>query len=360
MRYQSTAGGTLAALLAMAAPALAEEDWAAIEAAAKDEGPVVAYTTLKPESWEVIIAAFNAKYPDVEVQPARTGSHAETFERYRAESASGTTTADVLLAVGPDQWAAFEESGDIVAFEASDLASLPEFTYTETGRYTASTDSQVVIFNKLVLPEEMWPTGTADLVKKVKANPDMFDGKIGSYDPGVSPFSYSVYWTLKEHFGEDTFWSNEQVLAPELRFEQTAGVMVNKTVTGEYVVSYMLPEALVPLPSDETRDVLGVIYPDDGTPVLLREMAVMADGSSPNGAKLLVNFLTSEEGQIALGEGGMTPYHPGAEGKVDRHYSDVVAGDENAARVALYRWTPAVEEEMPAFRERFNGLAAGG
>lgn len=360
MRYPITAGGALAALLVTGAPALAEEDWAAIEAAAKAEGPVVAYTTLKPETWDVILEAFNARYPDVRVQPARTGSHAETFERYRAESASGTTTADVLLAVGPDQWSALEESGDIVAFEATDIAALPAFSYTESGRYTASTDSQVVIYNKLVLPEEMWPTGTADLVEKVKANPELFDGKIGSYDPGVSPFSYSVYWTLKEHFGEDAFWANEAVLAPELKFEQTAGVMVNKTLTGEYVVSYMLPEALVPLPSDETRDVLGVIYPDDGTPVLLREMAVMADGSSPNGAKLLVDFLVSGEGQIALGKGGMTPYHPSAEGKVDRHYADVVAGGDNAARIALYEWTPAVEDEMTSFRGRFNDLAAGG
>lgn len=351
------AGVALAVLMAVAAPVLAEEDWAAIEAAAKQEEPVVAYTTLKPETWEVILAAFNAKYPDIDVQPARTGSHAETFERYRAESASGTTTADVLLAVGPDQWAAFEESGDILPFEASSIGELPDFSYTESGRYTLSTDSQVIIYNKLILPEEMWPTGTADLVEKVSANPEMFGDKIGSYNPGVSPFSYSVYWTLKEHFGPESFWENEAVLAPELRFEQTSGVMINKTLTGEYVVSYMLPEALVPLPSDEMRDVLGVLYPDDGTPVLLREMAVMSDGSSPNGAKLLVNFLTTAEGQVALGEGGMTPYHPGAEGNVPRHYANVVAGDDNDDRVALYQWTPAVEEEMVGFRERFESLA---
>lgn len=357
MHYKLTAGAAIAALMAVASPVLAAEDWAAIEEASKAEGPVVAYTTLTPETWEVILAAFNAKYPDVEVQPARTGSHAETFERYRAEGASGTTTADVLLAVGPDQWTALEDSGDILPFEATEISDLPEFSYTPGGRYTASTDSQVLIYNKLLLPEELWPTGTTDLVEKVQAQPAMFDQKIGSYNPGVSPFSYSVYWTLKDHFGADTFWQNEAVLAPELRFEQAAGVIVNKTLTGEYVVGYMLPEALVPLPSDETRDILGVVYPDDGTPVLLREMAVMAKGSSPNGAKLLVNFMTTAEGQIALGKGGMTPYHPGAEGQVDRHYADVVASDENSERVALYDWSPDVDAEMEAFRASFAELA---
>lgn len=356
MSYQFIKGLVLSAVLATS-PAAAAEDWAAIEQAAKAEGPVLAYTTLTPENWKVLLEAFNAKYPDVKVTPVRTGSHAETFERYRAESASGTKTADVLLAVGPDQWKALVDSKDIVPFEVSDIGQLPSFSYTADGRYTLSTDSQVIIFNKLVLPEDLWPKGTGDLVEKVKAHPEAFTDKIGSYNPQVSPFAYSVYWTLKEHFGSDAFWANETVLAPELRFEQAAGVVVNKTLTGEYVVGYMLPEALVPLPDDTTRDVLGIVYPNDGTPVLLREMAVMAKGSSHDGAKLLVNFLTSAEGQVALGNAGLTPYSPAAEGKVSRHYNNIVAGGDSAKSVALYKWEPRVDEEMKDFRAKFHQLA---
>ncbi|GGE31079.1 ABC transporter substrate-binding protein [Agaricicola taiwanensis] len=348
---------TCAAALMLCAGASAEEDWAAIEKAAGSEGPVLAYTTLSPENWEVILDAFNEKYPNVKVQPGRTGSHAETFEKYRAESASGTKTADVVLAVGPDQWDEFEKNGQIVPFEAQNIADLPEFTRTKTGRYTLSTDNQVIVYNKLVVPEDLWPKGTADLVAKLKAQPDIFKDKIASYNPQVSPFSYSVYWTLKEHFGEDKFWKNEAVLAPELRFEQTTGAAINKLLTGEYVVGYMLPEALLPLPDDATREVLGIVYPEDGTPVLLREMAVMKGGSSPNGGKLLVNFLTSPEGQVAVGKAGLTPYLPSVVDEVPRHYSNVVAGAENADRVAVYKWTPKVEEEMESFRAKFAELA---
>lgn len=344
------------AALTVAAPAAQAEDWAAIAKAAAAGGPVLAYTTLTPENWAIILKAFHEKYPDIAVEPVRTTSHAQTFEKYRAEAASGTKTADVLLAVGPDQWDKLEKNGQIIPFTVEDVADLPRFTYTDTGRYTLSTDSQVMVYNKLVLPEALWPTGTADLVAKVKANPDVFKDKVASYNPMVSPFAYSVYWTLEQHFGAETFWNNEAVLAPDLRFEQTAGAMLNKLLTGEYVVGYMLPEALVPLPGDASRQVLDIIYPDDGTPVLLREMAVMTAGSNHEGGEVLINFLTSPEGQIALGEAGLTPYLPSIAGKVPRHYANVVAGAKNDDRVAIYKWTPAVEEEMPGFREKFGKL----
>ncbi|WP_172292129.1 ABC transporter substrate-binding protein [Pseudoruegeria sp. HB172150] len=342
-------GAMLAPLTAQAA-----EDWDAILEAAKAEGPVVVYTTLNPQNWEVILGGFNEVYPDIEVTPKRTGSNAETFERWRAEKASGTRTADVLMATGPDQWLAMGGQGDLISFEPSDAEMLPPFAIKPEGYFTLSIDPQPMIFNKLLLSEEQQPTGLKDLVAKIEQYPEVFEGKIGSYNPMVSPFSYSVYTGLMQHHG-DEFWPLIDKLAPNLRFEQTAGVMTDKVQTGEYVAAFMLPRALLPskLEGAQAR-VLGITFLDDGTVVLSRDMGVVEGGSSPNGGKLLVNYLMTEAGQKVVGEAGLTPYYPGIEADVQFHYNTIAPeGIDPEMGVAYFDYSPEVDAAMDDWRARF-------
>lgn len=300
----------MAAVLPTTTPAFAE-DWGQTEAASRQEGRVLAYSTLRPDNWRPIIEAFNKRYPWIKIETLRVGSHNEAFERQRAESATGTRSADLLLASSVDRWADMSSKGDLVEFTPERVAELPEWAKSKD-YFTFAIEPQVLVFNKLLLPEKLWPKGLSDLADKVRGNPALFKGKIATYNPLISPFSYSIYWTAKTHHG-DAFWRAMETIGPNVKFEQTAGAIVDKIITGEYLVGLYLPESLVPKLDAQRSRILGIALPEDGTPMSPRSMGVMRKAQSPASAKLLINFLLSRDGQIAIAKGGVVPFWSGIE-----------------------------------------------
>ena len=128
-------------------------------------------------------------------------------------------------------------------------------------------------------------------------------------------------------------------------------MIVDKVMTGEYVVGLFLPEPLVPTLDEKRGRVLGVLYPNDGTPVSPRTMGIPKTSQSPASAKLVVNFLLSEAGQKAIAEGGLMPYYPGVAMADGRSYEKVVK-EGGAAVIVDYK--PEMESGRDAFMERLR------
>jgi iron(III) transport system substrate-binding protein len=63
----------------------------------------------------------------------------------------------------------------------------------------------------------------------------------------------------------------------------------------------------------ETGDVLNYRYFADATVMPTRGIGVTTAAGHPNAARLLVNFVLSEEGQAVMCDGGFTPYREGVE-----------------------------------------------
>jgi iron(III) transport system substrate-binding protein len=212
----------------------------------------------------------------------------------------------------------------------------------------------VFVHNKLLLPQKLWPTGLGDLAEKVRANPAVFKRKIASYNPLVSPFAYQIYWSLIRHHA-DAFWPAIQTIGPSLKFEQTTGAIVDKVITGEYVLGIYLPETLVPTLDAQRARILAVTMPDDGTPMSPRSMGVMSKGQSPNAAKLLVDFLLSREGQVAIAKGGTLAYWPGIDqesGAVS--YPTLQQRAKSERSFAEVSFDPAMETRRAEIGERLR------
>ncbi|HTK12552.1 MAG TPA: extracellular solute-binding protein [Xanthobacteraceae bacterium] len=332
------------------------EDWKAIEAASQKEGRVLVYSTLRPENWKPIIAAFQAKYNWLKLETLRVGSHNEAFERYRAEAASGTRTADIVLASSVDRWSKLSTSHQLIDFTPEHIGDVPEpFRPKEKGYYTFAVEPQIFVYNKLLLPPNLAPKGMNDLANKVAKNPAVFKGRISSYNPLVSPFAYSIYWSLLKHHGADEFWKDMNALGPAMKMEATTGAQVDKILTGEYLVGFVLPETLLPKLDATRGKVLSFVYPEDGTPLSPRSMAVMKGGQDPNAAKLLINFLLSREGQVAMAKGGTTVYWPGVEKEADLPtLAEFMASATNTKKIADVTFFPEMESQRQDFTARMK------
>jgi len=85
----------VAAMLAVAGPAAAEETTQEMLTAAAKEGKVVWYTAVDVKVAEVVAKAFRAQYPAIDVEVERAGSE-RVFQRINQEYSSAIHNVDVV------------------------------------------------------------------------------------------------------------------------------------------------------------------------------------------------------------------------------------------------------------------------
>jgi ABC-type glycerol-3-phosphate transport system substrate-binding protein len=108
-------------------PALAEvKDDPAVVEASKSEAGILVYSNLEPEFWEPVLKLFNEKYPWIKVEATNMGG--DLWEKYYAESATKTRTADLILTGGADRWLEFIDKGEAVPYVSPHTADLPEWS----------------------------------------------------------------------------------------------------------------------------------------------------------------------------------------------------------------------------------------
>jgi iron(III) transport system substrate-binding protein len=103
---------------------------------------------------------------------------------------------------------------------------------------------------------------------------------------------------------------------------------------------------------------IGWKYMEDGTIVMLRGMAIPNKAANVNSAKLMLDFILSQDGQVAMTKGNFTAYRPDAADKipdVPLHLDRLtkIIGEKNAVAVG---WDPEYGDEakFKAVRDRWR------
>jgi iron(III) transport system substrate-binding protein len=293
---------------AQARPSYYPADYDKIVEAAKGEKQLVVYSIMADYNWKPVLEGFKKLYPFLEVQTLDLGS-SEVFERYYAERASNARTGDLLINGAVDKWLAFIQKGEILDYESPEAGQLPKWSLPRKGLYTVSADPMVLVYNKAMLPEKLRPKSLAELAELAQKNPAQFKNKVTTYNAATEAFGLSINWAYTKKYG-DKAWQLIDALGKVARPERSAGPMVEKITAGEYSVGYFVSGIVIfPKLDDPARaKILGWAYPTDGTPIVLRGMAIAKGATSPNAAKLMLDYILSHEGQVGFGKGGLTPY----------------------------------------------------
>lgn len=297
--------------------------------ASKKENSVVVYSIMTAQSWAPVIAGFNKKYPWIKVDTVDLGS-GEVFERYYSESASKANTADMIITNGADGWLTFISKGELAPFVATDDAMLPSWSKPAPNIYTVSTDPMVFIWNKQLLQAP--PKTMAELAQMVEKEPAKFKGKVTTYDAETNATGFGDNWFWLKKKGEDGWKIMESLGKAPPVLQSSAGNMVNGVLSGQYLMGYFvsLPTVLAQLPAAEP--ILGWSMIGDGTPVVLRAMGNTKAAAHPNSAKLLNDFILSQDGAVAFAEGSLTSYRADVADKAKyslTKYTALAGGEQN-------------------------------
>lgn len=338
-------------------PAGYPADYAAIIEGSKAENGLLFYSGVANAQIQPVIAGFKERYPWIDVQHLEINNY-EMIERYLNEVGTGSPTAGILFTAAPDAWLKMIERGQVMDYASPETPAYPDHANSpHPGLYTGGGDPSILIWNKLLVPPELAPTGMEDLVEKVRANPDLFNGRLTTYGAHLSGFGYSLHYALARFHGEK-IWDWYRVLGPQTRFERSVGSMIEKTQAGEYVAGYIVANqtARVVVKDPAVAEILGLSYIHDGSPLTIRGLAVTAAAPSPNSAKLMLDFLLSREGQILYATEGKLP------ARMDITREDIDGGDTltsfteevGAENIALVDYDPAMVTDYEPFLARWK------
>ena len=270
--------------------------------AARKEGKVVWYTTLIVN--QVVLplkSAFEKKYPGVTLDYARN-DEGPTAIRLLNEAKSGQMQADVFDGLTVN--VALKREGLLARLDVPNAADYPPEMKDVDGTWQALLLFVFTPgFNTTLVSKADAPRTYQDLLDpkwkgKMAWNPNSSAGAIG--------FVGNILLTMGPEKGMDYL----RALAKQqiVNVEASSRAILDQVIAGEYPIGLMMfnNHTVISARKGAPSDWL----PMEPVPVAFDSLGLMKNAPHPNAAKLLVEFLLSEEGQLVLKDADYLPANP--------------------------------------------------
>ncbi|HYZ90397.1 MAG TPA: extracellular solute-binding protein [Myxococcales bacterium] len=278
--------------------------------AAKKEGKVVWYTAVDLPVAERLAKAFEVKYPGIDLRVERSGGE-RIFQRIGQEYASNIHAVDVVNSSDAAHFIVWKREGILAPYVPEDVAlHYPAEQKDPDGLFASwRVWLSVIGYNtKLVKPEDA-PKSFADLLDP------KWSGKIVKGHPGYSGTIMTATFQTARELGWEYF---EKLAKQKVMQVQSSTDPPKKLALGERAVmadgnEYNLFQL------KEKGEPVEIVYPKEGTPLIVGPQGVMKDAPHPKAARLLQSFLFSAEAQqLMVDFGGLRSFHDQVKDKPGR------------------------------------------
>ena len=283
-----------------AAPAPSKVTPELIEAARK-EGKVIWYTAVDLPVAERLAKAFEAKYPGIAMRVERSGGE-RIFQRIGQEYASNIHAVDVVNSSDASHFIVWKRDGILAPYVPEDVALHYPAEHKDPDGLFATWRAwlSVIGYNTKLVKAEDAPKSFKDLLDP------KWSGKIVKGHPGYSGTIMTATFQIARDVGWDYF---EKLAKQKVMQVQSSADPPKKLALGERAVmadgnEYNLFQL------KEKGEPVEIVYPTEGTPLIVGPSGVLKDAPDPNAARLLQSFLFSREAQqLMVDAGGLRSFH---------------------------------------------------
>lgn len=251
-------------------------------------GSLMIYTSVPEPVINELKAEFEEQFPDLELQIFR-GSTGDVTARIEVEQQAGQVQADLIWVAEPSAYEAFKADDLLAPYSPPADAPIPDTFIDDDGYYVAGrVINMIVAWNTNELPDGLsdWP----DLI-------DHADRAV--FPPPSSGSVLAAAAALRDEFGDDYF----------VQFEEAGGSQVSSNgaardalISGEFAAAGVLDYMIRGAKADGSP--VDLAYPESGTVVIPSPIAITASAQNPEGAKVFMDYLLSQQGQQAVVEIG--------------------------------------------------------
>lgn len=264
------------------------------KAAAKPATNLTVYTSVyNGMVKEMAKPAVEQHLKEVKVDWHTEGSE-KVKERIAGELVGGKAKADLVMISDPGFYVQMKKDGKLLNYKSPEAAELA-LPVDADGAYTPIRFSAMVIAvnnDKVKEPPRSWK----DLLDP------KYKGLVAMPDPRVAATALATVSALTDKFG----WEYWQKMKANGVVVSKTNEMREKFAKGEYPITITMEENT--LKQKMTQGVNAtIIYPEEGSILVPGYICIMKDTANPEGAKKLVDWWLSKEGQSAMSLAYMHP-----------------------------------------------------
>ncbi|MHB8668801.1 MAG: ABC transporter substrate-binding protein [Burkholderiales bacterium] len=256
--------------------------------AAKKEKQFTVYTAhYDTETIADLCMAFDKRYPGVKCNFVRTTAQV-AFQRLQQDMQANLAVASVFSSTDVSHYPDLKKRGLLMEYQPHNLArmvdSLKQYNDKDNHYWVTASALVVLTYNNSLVAEKDAPKKWTDLL-----DPKWKD-KIAIGHPAYSGYVGTWVVLMRKLYGWDYFVKLEKN-KPQI------GRSINDTVTMLNAKERWVaagPEATTLLSRDKGNP-LGVIYPSDGTLLMVSPTGIPKNAPAPNAAKLFVEFMLDKE-----------------------------------------------------------------
>jgi len=251
-----------------------------------------------------VLDAFRRRWPDIAVRLDDMNSTLMA-DRVQALADSGQKGPDLVWSTAMDVQVKLINDGYAQIYRSPHRAAMPNGSVWRDQGFGLTAEPIVFAYNRKRLPEEIVPRSHAQLLERLSANADFFDGRVTLYDAersGVALMQLSadvqIYpdaWALMTALGRQ-----------KPRVDTSGQRMMGQLADGRMAFAYNMNQSYGASWAARAPDI-GLVTPDDYHLSVSRVAFIPRNAAHPNAARLFLDFLLSREGQRVIASLGVRP-----------------------------------------------------
>ena len=231
-----------------------------------------------------LIESFIANNPSVSVEYLVT-STADIDQRVRATPEA----FDIVISSAMDLQLKLANDG--FALSMDDIPH-PAWAQWHHSLFAFTSEPATIVINRAAFEGAPRPQTRQDLIEILRARPDDFRGKVGTYDIRQSGLGY--LFATQDARASETYWRLMEVMGGlDVRLYCCSGEMINDLADGTIAVAYNVLGSYASVQA-EGKDALEIILPSDFQTTMMRTAMVLKDTRDSETAEMFIRHLVTK------------------------------------------------------------------
>ncbi len=167
--------------------------------------------------------------------------------------------------------------------------SHPAWAEWRQSLFAFTAEPAAIVINTAAFGANNIPATRQELIQELRARPETFQGRVGTYDIRTSGLGY--LFATQDARASETYWRLMEVMGGlDARLYCCSGEMIDDLVRGDIVVAYNVLGSYAAAREDRS-DALQIILPSDFPTTMMRTAMVSRDAGNPEVAEAFVQHL---------------------------------------------------------------------
>jgi iron(III) transport system substrate-binding protein len=260
---------------------------------------LIVHASVRDELIAPVLRAFAAENPHIRIRHESMDG-LQLYRSITESAAKGSPAPDLIISVAMDLQVKLVNDGYTSRHSSKAAAALPSWAKWRNEAFAVTFEPVAMVFNLNVMGARPIPRTRAELYQAINREPDFWRGRVGAHDIRESGLGYlltsqdmrqaSDFAALLQAFGD----AQVRLLAGE-------GLILREVESGKLAVGYNILAGR----GEERRAggaPIAIVYPRDYTLAVLRTALIPRNAANPRDARILLDFLLSENGQRILSD----------------------------------------------------------